>query len=219
MIDLVHINTTSLVGPALEFPTEPALPETNATMICAQRTCPDTWKAFEKEFELVGDDTPGEVPNTKVLTTDATDYLEKEVRGSLSVLDKVQKYLWTSGLPREYIKPLHHQRVLGRQIVVTENVALHLIAHNNIVFIKPIPHCLLNFCFFTKHVPPQLHDLALGFLASYLPMITHESDFLMAMELHLLPKNTDWRKWLSFRQSLEKGISAHKRHTQGQYNQ
>ncbi|KAM6490934.1 hypothetical protein JOM56_013638 [Amanita muscaria] len=140
------------------------------------------------------------IPNTNIPLPFVNDYLQDELE--TSTLDSVYHHLWMAGMRREYIKPLHHQRVLHRDIVVSER--MHLISRNNIIYIKPIPACLLHSDFFLMYVHGQRdwEDLALGFLSSYLSLITHESDLHIANELHLFPEVVEWRDWLTFSQHL-----------------
>ncbi|RYO22015.1 hypothetical protein AA0113_g12779 [Alternaria arborescens] len=45
------------------------------------------------------------------------------------------------------VNPLHHQRVKGREIIVTEDPRLHLVWIHDRIFIKPIPRYLLSHTF------------------------------------------------------------------------
>lgn len=116
------------------------------------------------------------------------------------------------------ISPLHHQRVKGRQIVITEDPGLHLVWIHNRIFLKPIPRYLLSFPFWERflsevpNVPPtqdqirlqRIRQAALGFLRSYSHLITSETDFILATDpsLRLLPDNVDWHQACRFLASL-----------------
>lgn len=54
--------------------------------------------------------------------------LENYLTGQLSVrrLNAIHDRLWRAGLPGR-VQPLHHQRVLRRNILVTERIDLHLV--------------------------------------------------------------------------------------------
>lgn len=154
---------------------------------------------------------PNLIPHTNIPLTraNANEYLEAEL--GTPELDSIYHRLWCAGVPRKYIKPLHHQRVLSRDIVVSER--LHLIAGDNTIYIKPIPPCLLHPAFFQEYVVDQHHleDLALGFLSSYLGLIRHESDLHIANELHLFPENVEWQNWLTFSKFLTDHVGASER--------
>jgi len=147
-------------------------------------------------------DTLDLIPHTNIPLTSAAAYRFIDTELGTSKLDSIYRRLWYAGVPRKYIKPLHHQRVLSREIVVSER--LHLIVGDNAIYVKPIPPCLLHPDFFQEYIVgrPHLEDLALGFLSSYLHLITHESDLHIANELHLFPEVVEWRNWLAFSKSL-----------------
>jgi len=140
------------------------------------------------------------IPNTDFPLHHAGKYLQDEL--GTPELDRVYLHLWLAGLRKENIKALHHQRVLRRDIVLSER--MHLISRDNIIYIKPIPPCLLHSDFFQTYVcgKRNCEDLAFGFLSSYLFLITHESDLRIANELHLFPKDIEWPDWLTFHQHL-----------------
>lgn len=137
------------------------------------------------------------IPNTMHPITRVDEYLQSEL--GTPELDRIYHHLWMAGLPHKYIKPLHLQRVLGRGIVISEE--LHLISHRGSIYIKPIPACLLHEDFFRTHVRGR-ENLVLGFLSSYLHLITHESDLRIANECHLFPEPVSWDDWLVFSQYL-----------------
>ncbi len=51
-------------------------------------------------------------------------YFDREL--DLSRLNIIHGWLWRAGLP-EKVQPLHHQKLLQREIVLTERVDLHLV--------------------------------------------------------------------------------------------
>jgi len=140
------------------------------------------------------------IPNTDFPLHQAGKYLQDEL--GTPELDRVYLHLWFAGLRNQNIKALHHQRVLRRDIVLSER--MHLISRDNIIYIKPIPPCLLHSDFFQTYVcgKRNCEDLAFGFLSSYLFLITHESDLRIANELRLFPKDVEWHDWLTFRHHL-----------------
>lgn len=42
----------------------------------------------------------------------------------------------------------------------------------------------------------------MGFLSSYILLVSYETDFIIAQELHLLPSGLDWKGWLDIVQEL-----------------
>ena len=59
-----------------------------------------------------------------VLKRDLKDYLSSQL--DVTRLNVVHDRLWRAGLPGR-VQPLHHQKLLWRNIVVTERIDLHLI--------------------------------------------------------------------------------------------
>lgn len=129
-----------------------------------------------------------------------------DIQGFLNVemnverLNCVHRWLWLVGLPTTP-RPLHYQAVKRREIVVTEQLDLHLIwssASSASIFIKPLPRFLLCPNFWRMHLCPQphLYQTALGFLLSYVALIEREVDFHMALNNSLIPKEITWSGWL-----------------------
>jgi hypothetical protein len=151
--------------------------------------------------------------------------IEKEL--DLQRLNKVFGWLWVAGRPMPP-RPLHHQLLLSRDIFVTEQMDMHLVWTTGRIFLKPIPRFLLEPNFWTEYFsceqdcncseganPPEtarecdrrrLWRSALGFLFSYAALISHESDFYIAKENHLLPGEEDeitWGRWRTFIEQLD----------------
>lgn len=135
-------------------------------------------------------------------------FLKQEL--DLQRLNPVFHWLWVAGRPMPP-RPLHYQLMLGRDIMITEDMNMHLVWTAGRIFLKPIPRYLLEPAFWNDcllcpqdcHCPDDrdcrqsLRRLALDFLFSYMGMISHESDFSIAKERHLLPKEVEWRHWRS----------------------
>ncbi|KAF2422390.1 hypothetical protein EJ08DRAFT_690055 [Tothia fuscella] len=69
----------------------------------------------------------------------------------LSRFNAIRKMLWliaVHGAPRS----LYYQRFLGREIVIAEELDLHLIWAKSRIFIKPLPDFLLNYDFWENHI-------------------------------------------------------------------
>ncbi|KAI0173468.1 hypothetical protein GGR52DRAFT_590672 [Hypoxylon sp. FL1284] len=144
-------------------------------------------------------------------------YLQKEL--SIERLNRLSRWLWVAGRPMPP-RPLHHQLLLGREIVIAEQMDLHLVWTRGRIFLKPIPGYLLEPCFWTtclacRHDYPcssttekpclnqSLSKCALGFLFSYAALICYESDFILAQNRHLLPTQVRWRDWRTLVDELD----------------
>ena len=151
--------------------------------------------------------------------------IEKEL--NLQRLNKIFGWLWIAGRPMPP-RPLHHQLLLSRDIFITEEMDMHLVWTTGRIFLKPIPRFLLEPNFWIEYFSCEqdcdcskgvnypgtarecdrrrLWRSALGFLFSYTALISHESDFYIAREKHLLPGDQDevtWKRWRAFVEQLE----------------
>ena len=119
-------------------------------------------------------------------------------------LNYIHERLWLAGRAMNY-KPLHRQKMMNRQIIITEQTDLHLTWANSTIFIKPFPRYLGNYEFWIAHLcgNKTLHEKACGFLFSYTWLITYESDFHLALEMNLLPQ-ISWTQWRAYVQSARK---------------
>ncbi|PSS12940.1 hypothetical protein M430DRAFT_36153 [Amorphotheca resinae ATCC 22711] len=136
--------------------------------------------------------------NTLVRTKDEQDaYYTKELRTER--LDEIQTYLWLAGLPG-CARALHRQLLLGREILITEDVNEHLVWYETRIFVKPFPTFLFNLdCWEQKLCKTQqLFEAACSFLLSYAWLVRHESDLRIAHEKGLLPHIIDWATWTEF---------------------
>jgi hypothetical protein len=126
--------------------------------------------------------------------TELDDFVKSEL--DVSRLDRIEDRLWLAGRLQN-IRPLHRQKLLGRTILPTEQADLHLLWQDDKIFIKPLPAWLIDQEFFQNNVraSPAL-PAALGFLHSYLLLVSYEIDFILAQELHLLPSDLKWKGWL-----------------------
>lgn len=118
---------------------------------------------------------------------------------------------WVATRDGYHIDALHHNLVKDRTIVATEDPELHLIWYKKTIWIKPLPQCLLSKAFWETHLAECTTDdvrsasrrNAVGFMRSYACLIQHESDFLLAQECRLLPKDQGKVNYLQFRRLLE----------------
>ena len=124
-------------------------------------------------------------------------YYATELRTSR--LDEIRSYLWLAGVPN-CARPLHRQKLLGREIVITEDPNEHLIWHQTRIFIKPLPTFLLDFDCWKQKIckSMQLHEAACGLLLSYAWLVRHESDLRIAHEIGLLPDFIEFTTWTEF---------------------
>ncbi|KAI1170780.1 hypothetical protein F4777DRAFT_591690 [Nemania sp. FL0916] len=141
---------------------------------------------------------------------------------SLSRLEEYRKHFWAIGAKRP-AKPLNWHLANGRQIVIDERMDLHLVAANDgRLFIKPLPRFLLDSNVWKTYLPqpavttgannitlqqpdlaPDIRKCALGFLYTYVCLISYESDFIIANEKRLLPRldngsEIQWYDWQKF---------------------
>lgn len=133
-----------------------------------------------------------------ILASKVSKYLDKELE--VSRLNEIDDWLHWAGRYNN-IRPLHRQKLLGREIVITEKTDLHLIWYDNRIFVKPLPAFLLNFEFFEKELcePVELYKYANGLLWSYTKLIQNESDFRIAKDSQLLPsRDISWKDWTQF---------------------
>jgi len=115
---------------------------------------------------------------------------------------------------------------------------LHLVWTKDQVFLKPIPRFLLEPAFWTTYVayacdcpcPVNLKGVvqgcsqcpwkcALGFLVSYAALISHESDFIIAKEKHLIPPEVQWQGWRHLIEQLDPEHIGTKTHRRFQYGE
>lgn len=104
------------------------------------------------------------------------------------------------GAPRS----LYYQKFLRREIVIAEELDLHLVWAKSRIFIKPLPDFLLNYNFWEAHIScePQLHRAACGLLYSYCGLIRFSHDLQVAQECRLINANLDYRAWAEFARTI-----------------
>jgi len=129
------------------------------------------------------------------------EFLEREL--SVKRINDVQDWLWVCGRPMP-ARPLHQQILHSRALTVCEDIELHLVWHKDRIFIKPIPLYLLDPDFWASHLldtdqkneeKRRLAAYALGFMFSYATLVAYQSDFNIAQETGLLPKDIEWHDW------------------------
>lgn len=147
----------------------------------------------------------GTVPNEPFLFNANVEEVAEFLRRELfcSTLEEIHQHLSFVGKKSgSHIDPLHVHLLKGREVKIVEDPDLHLIWYYKDLYVKPLPHCLLSFSFWKKHlvdysppVPDQafLYSAALGFVRSYAFLIRHESDFRIAQDKHLVPGKVSYR--------------------------
>ncbi|KAF2258082.1 hypothetical protein CC78DRAFT_538072 [Lojkania enalia] len=108
------------------------------------------------------------------------------------------------------INALHRQRIKGREIIITEEVRLHLVWTHDRIFIKPLPRYLLSQSFWETFLAESgvtsdtsnssIRKAALGFLRTYRYLIQYESDFNIAQQEdhRLIPDGLTWESFSGF---------------------
>lgn len=142
------------------------------------------------------------------ITDGALAFLSKDL--FVNRLNDVHNSLWIAGRP---MPPRHlgHQIVLSREVIVTEDMELHLLWRAKHIYIKPLPKYILDEKFWRLYLAEKGQDnaetaerrqkiaqCARGFLLSYCALISYESDFKLAQTLGLLPSRIEWEQWRSW---------------------
>lgn len=147
-------------------------------------------------------------PDGALISAEVYQFVDYEL--DIDRLDHIYDWLWIAGRPMPP-RPLHQQRLLEREISITERLDLHLVWTTGRIFIKPLPKFLLEPTFWDKflcgHATQNSHcshgrrptvdhrKRALGFFFSYTALIAHESDFHIAKDLRLIPEELQWPAW------------------------
>lgn len=122
-------------------------------------------------------------------------------------LNTIYQQLWMAGRP---MPPRHlcYQTVLSRDVIVSEEMELHLVWKAKRIYIKPLPRYLLAMGFWNRYIlsssPDDSHSptqramvasCARGFLLSYCALVVYESDLRLAKDIGLLPREIEWKQW------------------------
>jgi hypothetical protein len=176
---------------------------------------------FARSNEIVRNAEPGTliIPKEPLLDPamdSVNDFLHLEV--ACPVIDELYDHLYLfAKKSSSHVNPLHAHLRKARSIFITENPGLHLVWYYGMLYVKPIPHCLLNFDFWQRYLQPQISNgegeiaqmfdhtalspncrAAIGFLRTYGYMIRHESDFRIAKASRLLPDDTTYADFQKF---------------------
>ncbi|KAI2625147.1 hypothetical protein GGS21DRAFT_541075 [Xylaria nigripes] len=126
--------------------------------------------------------------NIHIVDEDTFDFF-LQTEFSLKRIHDVESALWAVGSPKP-ARSLITQTQLGRTIVLTDSLDMHLLWAGSKIYIKPLPRYLL------EH---KIRETAHWFLYSYACLITSQADLELAIELKLIPKAADqppdWETW------------------------
>jgi hypothetical protein len=173
---------------------------------------------FEASKELSSDGRATEYLENQIRDQAGTPFTKDEVEAyfrtelETPLLDEMYDSLWlVAKKSGSHVDSLHQHAIKKRTIKLAEDPKLHLIWYHGIIYIKPIPLSLLNHQFWRDFLAPptsqggqnaspasSLCRQALGFLRSYSYLVLHESDFVMAQEARLIPKDVDYSSFRRF---------------------
>ena len=146
-----------------------------------------------------------ELVTTRVAATlnASTRHVERErLRTVLQndTLDTMHQWLWYAGR-KGNISPLHHQKVIRREIILTERARLHLVWFRRTIYIQRLSDELLDWTYFSEVVCQDtcIYQAATGFLLSYARLIEYPSDLEIAQNAGLVNKSVEWHAWQRFR--------------------
>jgi uncharacterized membrane protein len=140
--------------------------------------------------------------NDVILANDSiTQFLKADL--DLSRLNRIHGHLWMAGRPMR-ARPLHRYRMMGFDVLYTQQMDLHLLQFSTKLMIKPLPEWILCADFWTKHLCGDskqhldLHKSACGFLLSYVWLLATPLDLKIAHDLTLIPSFITWHWWKDF---------------------
>lgn len=201
----------------------PAIPDN--TMASSQLHLPPFSRATElihTSASLAGVVVPNE-PFIPASESAVDDFLRRELE--CAVLDELAPYFFIfCKRDHAHVDALHEYLSAGLHLFVAENPGFHLVRKYNVMFVKPIPHCLLNYDFWKSYLAPVQSDgrhiegekfqcdtlnasqtnssiacrSALGLLRSYGHLIKHESDFNIAQERNFVPRHVTYTQFQHF---------------------
>jgi hypothetical protein len=111
-------------------------------------------------------------------------------------LNRIHEYLWWCAKSPTALA-LHEQLMEKHEIVLTEQVDLHLVCPTRRIFIKPLPPYLLCHDFWIAYIcgDPELYQCCVRFLLSYIWLIRTKSDLALTIDRYLIPKELTWQAW------------------------
>lgn len=135
-------------------------------------------------------------------------------------LDVMHKWLWYAGR-KGNISPLHHQKVIRREIILTERAQLHLVWFGRTIYIQRLSDSLLDWTYFSEVVcwDARIYQAATGFLLSYARLIEYPSDLEVAQSSGLINKSVTWHSWQSFRTDVLHNVAVRNVHDRYEYGE
>lgn len=159
---------------------------------------------------------------TKTITSNDIVEEQNRLRKVLhdDILESIHKQLWYAGR-KGNISPLHHQKVIRRDIILTERAQLHLVWSDKTIYIKRLDDELLDWEYFSKVVCENevVHRAASGFLLSYARLIEYPSDLELAKIHGLVNKDIEWKAWQTFRSSVLHHLADRDVHDRYEYGE
>ena len=106
-------------------------------------------------------------------------------------------------------RPLHRYKMMGIEILQTQQMDLHLLKFSTKLLVKPLPEWMVCHKFWTewlceggddgdKSKDGPLWRSAAGFLVSYVWLVTTPLDLKIAHDCFLLPSFITWHWWKDF---------------------
>ncbi|ORY05163.1 hypothetical protein BCR34DRAFT_48627 [Clohesyomyces aquaticus] len=128
---------------------------------------------------------------------DIKQFLTEEL--NLGRLNKIHDLLWMAGRPMR-ARPLHRYKMLGFEVLYTQQMDLHLLKFSNKLMIKPLPEWMLSHDFWKDNLcsSEDFHKSACGFLLSYVWLLVSPLDLKLAHDHFLLPSFITWHWWKDF---------------------
>ncbi|KNG46227.1 hypothetical protein DDE82_008956 [Stemphylium lycopersici] len=134
------------------------------------------------------------------------DFLDFEL--DLSRLNRIHDQLWMAGRPMR-ARPLHRYKMMGMEVLQTQQMDLHLLKFSTKLLVKPLPEWMVCHNFWTewlckdgdeddKSKDDRLWKSAAGFLVSYVWLVTTPLDLKIAHDCFLLPSFITWHWWKDF---------------------
>ena len=135
-------------------------------------------------------------------------------------LDAMHQWLWYAGR-KGNISPLHHQKVIRREIILTERARLHLVWFRRTIYIQRLSDELLDWTYFSEVVcqDARTYQAATGFLLSYARLIEYPSDLEIAQNAGLVNKSVEWHAWQRFRTDVLHVLAGRDVHDRYEYGE
>lgn len=118
-------------------------------------------------------------------------------------LNNIHEYLWIAGR-LNHINPLHKQLCMRRDIIIVEDISLHLVWYDNIIYIKPLPKIFID-----KYIDDDLlnDENIIGFLKTYIKLIKTKSDYYIAIEKRIIENDLEWESWKYFYNKFKEDLN------------